>query len=142
MKVIQRDGDDLSRRAFELMMNRTPHLDVNALMQISASRATFLRRWQIFMASHPLVLCPVAMEPALPYGVDTESDASVDRLYRSHVFLFATAYLGLPCVSVPTGMVDGIPMGVQIIGPRFREDMVLAAAQAIENACGQFSSLP
>ena len=111
MKVIQRDGDDLSRRAFELMMNRTPHLDVHALMQISASRATFLRRWQIFMASHPLVLCPVAMEPALPYGVDTESDASVDRLYRSHVFLFATAYLGLPCVSVPTGMVDGIPYG-------------------------------
>lgn len=138
MEVIQRDGDELSCRAFELMMNRTPHLDVQALMQISASRATFLRRWQIFMASHPLVLCPVAMEPALPYGVDTTSDASVDRLYRSHVFLFASSYLGLPCISVPTGLVDGMPMGVQIIGPRFREDMVLAAAQALEDGCGQF----
>ena len=135
-QVIQREGDDLSRRAFELMMNRTPNLDVHSLMQVSASRATFLRRWQIFMESHPLVLCPVAMEPALPYGVDIESDASVDRLYRSHVFLFATAFLGLPCISVPTGVVDGIPMGVQIIGPRFREDMVLDAAQAIEEACG------
>jgi len=37
---------------------------------------------------------------------------------------------------VPTGVVDGLPMGVQIIGPRFREDMVLDAAQAIEQACG------
>jgi len=137
-QLIQRDGDDLSRRAFELMMNRTPHLDVQSLMRISASRATFLRQWQIFMAAHPLVLCPVAMEPALPYGVDTESEASVDRLYRSHVFLFATSYLGLPCISVPTGLVDGIPMGVQIIGPRFREDMVLAAAQALEDGCGLF----
>lgn len=135
-QVIQKDGDELSRRAFELMMNRTPNLDVHSLMQISASRATFLRRWQIFMESHPLVLCPVAMEPALPYGVDVESDASVDRLYRSHVFLFATAFLGLPCISVPTGFVDGVPMGVQIIGPRFREDMVLDAAQVIEEACG------
>ena len=134
--MIQKDGDELSRRAFELMMNRTPNLDVHSLMQISASRATFLRRWQIFMESHPLVLCPVAMEPALPYGVDVESDASVDRLYRSHVFLFATAFLGLPCISVPTGFVDGVPMGVQIIGPRFREDMVLDAAQVIEEACG------
>jgi amidase len=76
------------------------------------------------------------MEPALPYGVDTESDARVDRLYRSHVWLFATAFLGLPSVSVPTGVVDGLPMGVQIIGLRFREDMVLDAAQAIEQACG------
>ena len=129
-------GDGLSQRAFALMMQRTPVLDLPGLMRLTASRATLLRRWQLFMATHPLVLCPVAMESALPYGVDTESEASVDRLYRSHTVLFATAFLGLPSISVPTGLVDGIPMGVQIIGQRFREDLVLDAAQAIENACG------
>jgi amidase len=33
---------------------------------------------------------------------------------------------------VPTGLADGLPVGVQIVGPRFREDLVLAAAEAIE----------
>jgi amidase len=134
--LVARHGDAAARRAFELMMRRTPELDLAALMRLTASRATFLRRWQLFMVAHPLVLCPVAMEPALPYGVDQESDASVERLYRSHVLLFATSFLGLPSVSVPTGVVDGIPMGVQIIGRRFREDQVLDAAEAIERACG------
>ena len=129
-------GDHRAQRAFELMMARTPLLDTASLMRLGSARATLLRRWQLFMQASPLVLCPVAMEPALPYGVDTESESSVDRLYRSHVWLFATAFLGLPSISVPTGVVDGLPMGVQIIGPRFREDMVLDAAQAIEQACG------
>jgi len=37
---------------------------------------------------------------------------------------------------VPTGIHHGVPIGVQIIGPRFREDLCLDAAQAIENAVG------
>lgn len=134
---IEQHGDALARRAFALMMARTPDLDVPSLMQLSAARATYLRRWQAFMQEHPLVLCPVAMETALPYGVDIESEASVDRLYRSHVFLFATAYLGLPSISVPTGVHEGIPIGVQIVGPRFREDLVLDAAAAVEHAAAE-----
>ncbi|MEI7445856.1 MAG: amidase [Burkholderiales bacterium] len=134
--VLERHGDDLARRAIAGMMRRTPVLDVASLMRLTASRATFLRRWQGFMERYPLVLCPVATEPALPYGVDVGDDASVDRLYRSHVWLFATAFLGLPSVSVPTGRVDGLPMGVQLIGRRFREDTVLDAAEAIERATG------
>jgi amidase len=134
--TIARHGDALARRAFELMMHRTPALDLAGMMRLTASRATFLRRWQLFMQVHPLVLCPVAMEPPLPYGVDVTDDASVERLYRSHVLLFATAFLGLPSVSVPIGMAGGLPTAVQIIGQRFREDRVLDAAQAIEDACG------
>jgi amidase len=139
--TVARHGDASARRAFELMMARTPVLDVAGLMRVSASRATLLRNWQLFMEGHPLVLCPVAMEQALPYGVDVESAASVERLYRSHTFLFATAFLGLPSISVPTGVVDGVPIGVQIIGRRFREDMVLDAAQAIEDDCGSFTPI-
>ncbi|MDA0983769.1 MAG: hypothetical protein O3A06_12245, partial [Proteobacteria bacterium] len=47
----------------------------------------------------------------------------------------------LPCTgaraaAVPTGLHEDVPIGVQIIGPRFREDLCLDAAQVIENATG------
>jgi Asp-tRNA(Asn)/Glu-tRNA(Gln) amidotransferase A subunit family amidase len=38
--------------------------------------------------------------------------------------------------ALDVGLVDGVPMGVQVIGPRDREDLVLDAAAAIERACG------
>jgi Asp-tRNA(Asn)/Glu-tRNA(Gln) amidotransferase A subunit family amidase len=45
----------------------------------------------------------------------------------------ATACLGLPAVSVPAGFdARGRPVGVQLIGPRWAEPTLLAAAEAIE----------
>jgi amidase len=44
--------------------------------------------------------------------------------------------LGLPAVAVPIGIADGLPQVIQIIGPRYREDLCLNAAAAIEDALG------
>lgn len=134
-------GDARARRSLELMLARVAPQTTRDRLRLNASRATWLRRWQLFMQDFPLILCPVALEPALPYGLDTESAASMDRIYRGHVFLFAIPLLGLPAISVPTGIVDGVPMGVQIVGPRFREDLVLQAAAAIEAALGRFTPI-
>ena len=40
---------------------------------------------------------------------------------------------GLPSCAVPVGCDDGLPQGVQLIGARFREDLLLDAAQAVED---------
>ena len=39
---------------------------------------------------------------------------------------------GLPCVAVPTGVSEDGPLGVQLVAGRFREDLCLDAAEAIE----------
>jgi amidase len=44
--------------------------------------------------------------------------------------------LGLPAVAVPAGLAKGVPLGVQVIGARYREDLCLDAAEAIEAQCG------
>ena len=48
------------------------------------------------------------------------------------ITLLATPVLGYPSVSVPTGLADGTPVGVQIISARFREDLCLDAAEIVE----------
>ena len=44
--------------------------------------------------------------------------------------------LGLPAVALPVGIRDGLPQAVQVIGPRYREDLILEAAAAIEDRVG------
>jgi amidase len=44
--------------------------------------------------------------------------------------------LGLPAVALPVGIADGLPQSVQVIGPRYREDLCLDAAEAMEERLG------
>ncbi|HKO34151.1 MAG TPA: amidase, partial [Candidatus Limnocylindria bacterium] len=55
--------------------------------------------------------------------------------------VMAVNLLGLPAVAVPVGVADGLPQAVQIIGPRYREDVCLDAAAALEQAVGTFTPI-
>jgi amidase len=46
--------------------------------------------------------------------------------------LVAVNLLGLPAASLPTGLWSGVPLEVQVIGSRYREDLCLEAAEVIE----------
>ena len=130
--AIERMGDEGMRRAFRFMSARTPRLDAFGHMKALARRTTLIRRWQLFMQDYPLVLMPVSSEPPFPYGLDVADQAGMDRVLAAQAPMFMVPLLGLPAVSVPTAPVDGVPMGVQLVAPRFREDLLLAAADVIE----------
>jgi amidase len=133
--AVERQGDEGVRKSFGWMLGSTAPLDHDAHLKAFARRATLRRQWQLFLQQYPLVLCPVSGEPPFPWGLDVQDEATMQRVIRAQESSFAVPVLGLPGLSVPTGLHGGLPMGVQLIGPPFREDLLLDAAQAIEGHC-------
>jgi amidase len=62
--------------------------------------------------------------------------AGVAETHRGMRMALAVNALGLPAVALPVGIGDGLPQAVQVIGPRYREDLCLDAAAAIEDRLG------
>lgn len=125
-------GDDGVKRAIHWHMEKPPRPTPDQYMDALTRRATWLRRWNVFLQRYPLVLCPVSLAPPFAHGADIASEESFNAIARAQGPCFAVPLLGLPAISVPTGVHDGLPTGVQIISRRFREDLVLDAAEVVE----------
>ena len=129
----ERLADEGARATYGYMVKHTPPTELRDHLLLMARRTTHQRAWALFMQEYPLVLCPVSAEPPFPQGLDLDGQQGFDRVYAAQQPLLATPLLGLPSVSVPTGLTtEGLPMGVQIIAPRWREDLCLAAAEVVE----------
>ncbi|MBV8336280.1 MAG: hypothetical protein JO358_12740 [Alphaproteobacteria bacterium] len=134
--TICRLGDAGMNRALDVYLAAAPEVDLTGYIKDLAQRRKHLRDWLQFFERYPLVVGPVSNEPPLPVGFDTNASADGEQLRRIQRLLITVNLLGLPAAVVPTGLVNGIPLGVQIIGSRYREDLCLDAAEAIEVQCG------
>jgi amidase len=132
LPMIEKYGDKAVRHMARYFDKLTPSLNLPSFGKALASRSTLLRAWMLFFEDFPLVLVPVSCEPPFPAGHDQGDDDTLDRLVTAQRAQFPPACLGLPGISVPTGIAAGLPMGVQLIAGRFREDLLLDAAEIIE----------
>ena len=111
-------------------------------MKAMAERARVIREWQVFLEHVPLVLAPVCTQPVYERDFDVQDVERTGRTWRECATLTAIPLLGLPGLAVPTGVVDGLPTGVTLLAARFREDLCLAAGEAIEARAGMAAQLP
>jgi amidase len=88
------------------------------------------------MEAFPVILAPVSLQPPLGHAEDIGGRDQYKKMEELQCWLIATNFLGLPSVALPTGIIDGLPTGVQLIGRRFHEDQCLDVAQAIEDEVG------
>ena len=77
-----------------------------------------------------LIAMPTTPTPAFEIGVER---ADPTEMYLEDVFTVPVNLAGLPAISIPAAKaVDGMPLGMQLIGPRLGDDLVLTAAAAVE----------
>jgi amidase len=86
--------------------------------------------WSEFQHAHPIILAPICCERPWTVGDDLSRTMEIVQAMR---MVIPINILGLPSCAVPVGCDDGLPQGVQLVGRRFREDLLLDAAQAVED---------
>lgn len=112
-------------------------LDLKTWMQATAARNGHIRAWQLFFEEYPVVLAPTTVKPTPGPREDTVSPERVREIFWGEIrFISAINVLGLPGAVVPVALHDGKPIGVQLITGRYREDLALDAAAAIEKRAG------
>ncbi len=127
----EREGDPAAIGILEAFRSRAEALGADAITQALTRRATLVRQWSVFLAENPVLLVPVSGELPFPDGLDRTPEG-IARVFEAQLLQIALAPLGLPALTVTTGLVGRTPVGVQIVAGRFREDLCLAAGEAIE----------
>ena len=84
-----------------------------------------------------VIAAPVVPAPAFDLGAKLDDPVA---MYQSDIMTLPASLAGLPCMSIPCGFVDGLPVGLQLIAPPFAESRLLQVARAYERARGNLAA--
>lgn len=102
-------------------------------------RTLIARDFTEAFADVDLLLTPTA--PSAAFGIGEKTDDLLS-MYLNDVFTVTVNLAGLPGISVPAGLsAEGLPLGLQLIGRPFEEEVLLRAARAVEEAA-DFNAAP
>ena len=120
--------------------------DIRAVDYVNAinSRPAVIERFSQAMDRFDFLIAPTTSIPAPKIGqtVTTISGRELSVYSALNRLTLPFNYVGFPAASVPSGLVDGLPLGVQVIGKLFEEAAVLRIARAYEERFGPFSFPP
>jgi len=122
-------------------------LDVKTVTRAERLRTDYYHRVRKFLEIYDYILLPTVGAPAFRLDQPlptTVGGKPVDRYYDVFFGCYAFSVVGLPAMSVPCGFTSGgLPVGLQIVGRRLREDRVLEAAASYAAARPEhFAPLP
>jgi amidase len=132
LAAAEREGDPGALACLRGNRAKADGFDAAAFSHALTRRATLTREWLTFFERYAVLLMPVSAELPFPDGLDLRDQASFERVWRAQLPQIAIPFMGLPALSVATGLLGRVPVGVQLVSTRYREDLCLLAGEAIE----------
>lgn len=130
--MIDKEGDPDAAFVYEQLAARSEECDANGLLDVLQARVGLIRQWEQFLDTWPVLICPVSGEPPFPDQLDVASPEAFQRVFDAQLTQLGLPLLGLPGLTVSTGMADGVPVGVQLVAGRFDEETLLHAGEIVE----------
>lgn len=132
LDAAEREGDPGALACLRGNRSKVHPFDMPAYSQALVRRATFTRQWQLFFQTYAVALLPVSGELPFADHLDRKDDESFARVWRAQMVQVGLPFIGVPALTVSTGLVGRVPVGVQVVSGRYREDLCLLAGEAIE----------
>jgi aspartyl-tRNA(Asn)/glutamyl-tRNA(Gln) amidotransferase subunit A len=101
--------------------------------QAQKVRRMLLLESQAAFSKVDAILLPTTPSPAFSLGEKLEDPL---QMYLADIYTVLANLAGIPALSVPSGIVDGLPFAVQLLGPHFSEGKLLSLGRVIEEARG------
>jgi amidase len=140
---IQTHGSPAIKTVFEEYYRQFPQMDKKEFVEALARRTYYARVWSEFMNTYPLVLTPFLPNPIFKPDRDLEGAEGVREVLGAALYSYSMNYVGLPAGIVPArlSILQGgqQPIGVQLVGQRWREDLICNAMGEIESRVGRMS---
>ena len=146
----ERQSLDPSRSDYHAWMLRGVTMSHWEWLRWDNERHRIRREWERFFEAYDLLLCPAAATTAFPHNHEGERWERMVRVngadQPSTTQMLWAGYSGmvfLPSTVAPIGRADdGLPVGVQIVGPQYGDVSCIRFAQLIERAYGGFVPPP
>jgi aspartyl-tRNA(Asn)/glutamyl-tRNA(Gln) amidotransferase subunit A len=106
--------------------------------QAQKVRTVIRREFAAALERFDLLVSPTSPTVAFPLGAKTENPLA---MYLSDLLAIPPNMAGLPGLSIPCGLSEGLPVGLQLIGPQFSENLLFRAGHALERAL-EFDYVP
>lgn len=134
--AIDQFGSQDIQNIFDWYFELSELLDLEGYVAAMGKRGGILRDWSLFLDQYPLVLSPFLMRPMYDWDYDARGLTEVEDLFGSAIYSTGVNYLGLPAGVIGMDLIDDRPAAIQVIGRRYREDLIVDALEAIEERNG------
>lgn len=115
-------------------MDRHPELP--RFSEVLGKRHQIRRQWSQFLQQFPVLIKPVSWRPPFAVDLDQRGAEAFRAIVQAHNPSLVIALLGLPGLSVPTGVFQGLPTGVQVTAQWYAESLCFDIGEIIEAQVG------
>jgi aspartyl-tRNA(Asn)/glutamyl-tRNA(Gln) amidotransferase subunit A len=106
--------------------------------QAQKVRTLIIREHREALERFDVLACPTSPTVAFPLGERVDDPLA---MYAADLLTIPSCLAGLPGLSIPVGLSEGLPVGLQLIGPQFGENRLFEVGHALERAIG-FDTVP
>lgn len=125
-----------SRRFITLASHIFGDPDLQSTVMQHSRRYELAAAWRAFFNDYDVLLCPTWALPAFEHGYDIVSEQTALEVIETFRPVTPANLFGSPAAVVPAGVVDGLPVGVQVMSWRHNDHACLSVAQIIDDEMG------